>query len=446
MKLVAVILGIYKNPVHLFQSVPAVLSQSLKGYKADVYIYDNSETEGTLDELKKKFPEVTIVKNKVNKGFTGGNNSVMRKVLEDQDKNYEFIVLLNDDTLPSKNWLQNLIDSSKKDPKTGVVTSKLIYYKPFIRVSGKTQTSVMRSSELKRSDEFGIKLYQDDSGIKGFTYPKRFLREGFHDETVKAHEHFSWTREQFSFDVPVDLDSEKDSILEIKLHTNPNVNNQSVQLEVLGRRQSFKLKQGQNIFKMKLPKDKVEKGSFTLIQNTGSYLNKMFHGVDRGNSEIDEGQYNKAEEVEMFCGAAVLIKPEVLQKTGLFDEYLFMYYEDADLSFRVKKAGYKIIYEPKALVKHFHSFSSVEWSPLFYFLTNRNIIILAIKDLGPRAIYLKIRHLLVESIKLFIWIVRSGFRMPRPNQQLLILIRIFIDILIHLPSLLLKRLNIIKSK
>ena len=48
----------------------------------------------------------------------------------------------------------------------------------------------------------------------------------------------------------------------------------------------------------------------------------------------------------------MLIKKEVLQRIGLFDEKYFLYYEDSDLSQRVKKVGYKIVYAPKAILWH----------------------------------------------------------------------------------------------
>jgi len=75
-------------------------------------------------------------------------------------------------------------------------------------------------------------------------------------------------------------------------------------------------------------------------------------GYHRGVDEVDHGQYNRIEEADFATGCCMLIKKEVLQEIGLFDEKYFLYYEDNDLSKRVKKAGYKIVYAPKAILWH----------------------------------------------------------------------------------------------
>ena len=48
-----------------------------------------------------------------------------------------------------------------------------------------------------------------------------------------------------------------------------------------------------------------------------------------------------------------MIKADVLEKIGGFDNDFFMYGEDIDLCFRVKKAGYKVVYYPLGEVIHF---------------------------------------------------------------------------------------------
>ncbi len=52
-------------------------------------------------------------------------------------------------------------------------------------------------------------------------------------------------------------------------------------------------------------------------------------------------------------GACLFIQKELFQKLNGFDENFFMYFEDIDLCKRAKKSGYKIIYYPEFIVKHF---------------------------------------------------------------------------------------------
>jgi O-antigen biosynthesis protein len=61
---------------------------------------------------------------------------------------------------------------------------------------------------------------------------------------------------------------------------------------------------------------------------------------------------NKTYEVDAICGAFMFIPKYVLDKVGLFDEDYFMYGEDLDLCFRIKKNGYKIFYYPEVKTVH----------------------------------------------------------------------------------------------
>lgn len=62
----------------------------------------------------------------------------------------------------------------------------------------------------------------------------------------------------------------------------------------------------------------------------------------------------KPQAVDVVVGAAFLIKREVLEKVGLFDERYFMYFEDIDYCRRVWRAGYKVYYLPAVSMIHYH--------------------------------------------------------------------------------------------
>lgn len=94
-------------------------------------------------------------------------------------------------------------------------------------------------------------------------------------------------------------------------------------------------------------------------------------GVD----EVDKGQYSSTAETGFATGCCMLIKKEVLKKVGLFDDRYFLYYEDADFNERIKKAGYKVFYAPKAVIWHVSAASSGIGSNLHdYFLTRNRMI------------------------------------------------------------------------
>ena len=46
------------------------------------------------------------------------------------------------------------------------------------------------------------------------------------------------------------------------------------------------------------------------------------------------------------------MRAEALAKVGILDEHFFMYGEDLDINLRIRKAGYRVVYFPRAVVKH----------------------------------------------------------------------------------------------
>lgn len=91
-------------------------------------------------------------------------------------------------------------------------------------------------------------------------------------------------------------------------------------------------------------------GGFTDWEN----IKSVHFGVD----EVDRGQYDNTGPVDFATGCCMLFKKEVIEKVGLFDERYFLYFEDADLSERIKKAGYKIYYVHTAMLIHVNAAST----------------------------------------------------------------------------------------
>ncbi len=90
------------------------------------------------------------------------------------------------------------------------------------------------------------------------------------------------------------------------------------------------------------------------IWYTGGNIN-YFTGIisHRGLREEDRGQYDRVEATDYITGCAMLIKRGVLEEIGMFDPvYHPIYSEDADLCVRAKRAGYRIVYVPKARLWH----------------------------------------------------------------------------------------------
>lgn len=81
-----------------------------------------------------------------------------------------------------------------------------------------------------------------------------------------------------------------------------------------------------------------------------------------GSGENDNGQYDEVMEVDGYlAGSCLLIKQKVIQNIGLFDESYFCYWDETDYCFRVRKAGYKVIYAPHAKIWHKKSARLKPW-------------------------------------------------------------------------------------
>ncbi len=63
-------------------------------------------------------------------------------------------------------------------------------------------------------------------------------------------------------------------------------------------------------------------------------------------------------EVDWVSGAALIVRKDILDKVGLLDENFFMYMEEVEWCFRIKKAGFKIFFYPDAEVIHYERGSS----------------------------------------------------------------------------------------
>ncbi len=91
-----------------------------------------------------------------------------------------------------------------------------------------------------------------------------------------------------------------------------------------------------------------------------------------GYRQIDDGRFNKTTETYSIHGAAMLVPLKVIQEVGMMAPIFFLYYEEHDWCFRIKKAGYKVYYQAESLVYHKESISTGKESPLKIHYIARN--------------------------------------------------------------------------
>ena len=78
---------------------------------------------------------------------------------------------------------------------------------------------------------------------------------------------------------------------------------------------------------------------------------------------LTKDSHREQMEVDWVSGSALLARKDVLDKIGGLDEKFFMYVEDVDLCYRVKKAGWKVFYFPNAKVQHLIGSSTKKEKP-----------------------------------------------------------------------------------
>jgi len=102
-----------------------------------------------------------------------------------------------------------------------------------------------------------------------------------------------------------------------------------------------------------------------------------------GDHEMDNGQYNVSGATNGAHGCAMMVKKEVIEKTGVFPENFFLYYEEWDWSARVQKAGYVIWYQSEATILHKESMTVGKENPMKTYYLTRNRILYMRRNSSP---------------------------------------------------------------
>lgn len=118
MKVAVVILN-WNGRKFLQKFLPEVIKYS---EEAEIIVADNASSDDSIDLLQKSFPDVRIIQNKENGGFSKGYNDALAQVDAD------YYVLLNSDIEVTENWIQPIIDLMESDKDIAVCQPKIRSY------------------------------------------------------------------------------------------------------------------------------------------------------------------------------------------------------------------------------------------------------------------------------------------------------------------------------
>lgn len=206
-----------------------------ENFKSEIIVVDNHSKDRSVSMVKESFPDVIVIENDKDYGFSKANNQAIKK------SRGEYILFLNPDTLvQDEKIFKVLFEQFDKDQKIGAVTCRVN----------------LPTGKL------------DDACHRGFPTP------------LNAFFHFTGLSKIF-----------------------PN--------------------------------------------------NKFFSGYNMSYLNL-----NTTHEIDACCGAFMLVKRDIGDKVGWWDEDYPWYGEDLDLCYRLKELGYKIVFVPKVSIFHYKGASS----------------------------------------------------------------------------------------
>jgi len=234
------------NVKEFLQNLIHSLQKAVSKINHEIIVVDNASDDGSVEFIREKFPNINLIVNQTNLGFSKANNIAL-KIAKGK-----FILLINPDTIVSEDTITKMIEFLNEHPDAGLAGCKIL------NPDGSLQLACRRS----------------------FPGP--------------------WT----SF------------------------------CKVAG-------------FSTLFPKSKLfAKYNLTYLDENSTY------------------------EVDAISGSFMMMKREVYEKVGGFDEQFFMYGEDLDLCYRIQKNGYKVYYYPGTQIIHYKGEStkrsSLDETNIFY--------------------------------------------------------------------------------
>jgi GT2 family glycosyltransferase len=168
------------------------------------------------------------------------------------------------------------------------------------------------------------------------------------------------------------------------------------------------------------------------LNNAGVVLRDDGYGADRGLGEPADA-YEDPEEVFGFSGGAALLRVDALREIGGFPRPFFLYYEDTDTSWRLRKAGWTVRYEPSAVVHHRHSATADQTSAAFAYWNERNRLLMHARCAAPPAALAVWARFLLTTASLTVRRLTGGSRPAAHQQRVRLRLRVLAGALRLLP-------------
>jgi hypothetical protein len=343
-----------------------------------VVLVDNASPHPVTAQIADELPGVEIVRCVENLGFAGGANAGLRR-----RGDADFVAIVNNDVTVDPGWLPPLVDTLADAERIGAACPKILLTGRFAEFA---VTAPTRRRGLWDRRAVGVRMSGarvDDVDV----WERTQLVEGFWGpEPMDASEAGAqWTADRALVRVPVADDASSVELL-LAADTDVTVTVRSGPLTTtlrVGRAPAWH------------PID-IGAEPVPVINNVGTVIAADGYASDRGWLEVDGGQLDQPADVDAWCGAAVLLTRAYLDDVGLFDDRLFLYYEDVELSLRGRRHGWVTRTAPASIVHHVHAASSTEGSALKDHFNERNRLLVLTRAAGAaRTARAIVRYILV---------------------------------------------------
>ena len=107
-------------------TIECLRSLSKISYKNKIItVVDNASTDGSINAIKEEFPSLNMIENDSNLRYAGGNNIAIKNGLKGEAS---LFLILNNDTIINKNFLDLLVKTAESDRNIGIVVPKIYYH------------------------------------------------------------------------------------------------------------------------------------------------------------------------------------------------------------------------------------------------------------------------------------------------------------------------------
>jgi GT2 family glycosyltransferase len=324
----------------LRRCLPALLAQELPGRRFEVVVVDNGSSDDTAAVLASEFPAVRVIHSRTNRGFAGGNNLALRTVTA------PYAVLLNNDAVPEPGWLAALLApfAAPGGERLGASGSKILFLDQWQAFRIRT-----RAFEAAHDDPRALGLRLVSARVDG---------QELLDEVCGAvhgpEPGFRWTKPQGRLHVP--RRGPGPWHVELDFTTGGGRDPEPLRIDWTdGSTQVLVADPEVTTVTIDVP---ATSPPARLINNTGGVLFRDGSGADRDWLRPDDGSYDEPADLFFGCGNGLAVRTEAGREVGWFDDAYFLYYEDVDLSWRLRSRGWQVRYTPEAVILHERGASS----------------------------------------------------------------------------------------